>query len=329
MVRLNSPDDLPPSKAGLHPRNLHRGPYDFARLRSAHPELARFLRLDPRAGETIDFADPEAVVALNTALLKACYGLATWSLPPGYLCPPIPSRVDYLHHVADLLAGDGHLPRGRAIRLLDLGTGANAIYALLAAQIYGWSVVGSEVDPVAAAHARRLVAANPSVADRIEVRQQPDPAARLRNVVRAGETFDLLVCNPPFHASAADARAASTRKLRNLGGGRRPRAVTLNFGGQAGELWCDGGEVEFIRAIIAESAADPGRCRWYTTLVAKSEHLPALERALHGVRPREVRLIALAAGQKKSRILAWTFTGPKTDSSYQRKRAPHPEPSST
>ncbi len=311
---LNASDALPPAKASLHPRNLHRGPYDFARLSAAHPALAGFLRLDPRAGETIDFADPEAVIALNTALLKACYGLATWSLPPGYLCPPIPSRVDYLHHVADLLADGGPLPRGRDVRLLDLGLGANAIYALLAAQIYGWSVVGSEIDPVAVAHARHLVAANPSVADRIEVRQQPDPAARLRNVVRACETFDLLVCNPPFHASAAEARAAATRKLRNLSGGRRPRAVTLNFGGQAGELWCEGGEVDFIRALTAESAADPGRCRWYTTLVAKSEHLPALERALRAVRPREVRLIALAAGQKQSRILAWTFTGPRPSS---------------
>ena len=49
---------------------------------------------------------------------------------------------------ADLLAADnsGDIPRGRAIRGLDVGVGAACIYPLLGHAEYGWSFVGSDVD---------------------------------------------------------------------------------------------------------------------------------------------------------------------------------------
>jgi 23S rRNA (adenine1618-N6)-methyltransferase len=48
-------------------------------------------------------------------------------------------------------------------------------------------------------------------------------------------------------------------------------------------------------------------CGWFTTLVSKSEHLPKLQQSLNKVNAAEVRVIEMAQGQKKSRILAWTF----------------------
>jgi 23S rRNA (adenine1618-N6)-methyltransferase len=88
----------------MHERNAHRAGYDFAALTRALPELARHVRLNPNGGETIDFADPAAVLALNRALLRHHYGVTEWEVPAGFLCPPIPSRADYLHYLADLLA---------------------------------------------------------------------------------------------------------------------------------------------------------------------------------------------------------------------------------
>ena len=67
--------------------------------------------------ESVDFANPAAVKALNRALLRQDYGLDYWDIPAGYLCPPIPGRADYVHYLADLLAADrgGGAPRhGRA-----------------------------------------------------------------------------------------------------------------------------------------------------------------------------------------------------------------------
>ena len=287
------------TKSGLHPRNRFRTRYDFPQLVACSPALAAFVKPNAYGDDSIDYANPQAVKALNQALLKHAYGLQHWDIPPGYLCPPIPGRSDYIHHLADLIS----LKRGPVVRVLDIGTGANCIYPLIGASEYGWSFVGAEMDAVALRWAKKLVASNPSVADLIECRLQKSAMNCFQGIIQSGEHFDLTMCNPPFHASAAEAAAGTQRKLRNLGG----KKDVLNFGGRAGELWCEGGELAFIRRMIEESVAFAQSCGWFTTLVSKSEHLPRLEKTLKLVKAQEVKIIDMAQGQKKSRILAWRF----------------------
>lgn len=293
----------------MHARNRFRDGYDFPRLTTAHPPLAAFVTRSPRGDATIDFANPASVLALNQALLKDAYGLQ-WSLPTGALCPPIPGRLDYLHHLADLLSGGdpAAIPRGPDVPILDIGTGASCIYPLLGASEYGWSFVATDSNQSSHRWARQIVRINRSVAARIEGRHQPDPRACFANVTAASERFAASMCNPPFHASAEDAAAGSTRKRRNLKLDRT--AAALNFGGTPGELWCEGGEVGFIERMIAESAVRPHLCFWFTTLVSKSENLPRLRRTLSRVEAAQVRTIDMEQGQKLSRILAWTFMRP-------------------
>lgn len=286
-------------KEGLHPRNHFRARYDFPRLIARSPALAPFVKVNANGGDSIDYTDPQAVKALNQALLKQACGLEHWDIPPGCLCPPIPGRSDYLHHLADLI----ERRRGSEVRVLDIGTGASCIYPLIGASEHGWSFVGAELDPAALRWARKLAAANPRVAGLIECRLQKSALNCLVGIILPGERFDLTMCNPPFHASAAEAAAGTRRKLRNLG----VKSAALNFGGRAGEPWCAGGELAFIRRMIKESAGFAERCGWFTTLVSKSQHLPRLETALRQVNAAEVRIIGMAHGQKKSRILAWTF----------------------
>ena len=150
----------PQQKTGLHPRNRHQAPYDFDALCLRTPALSPFVFVNEHGTRTLDFADPAAVKALNRALLALHYGIQHWDLPPGYLCPPIPGRVDYLHRVADLLAESaGEVPRGKGVRVLDIGVGANCIYPLLGAREYGWRFVGSDIDPVSVKAAALLAVA--------------------------------------------------------------------------------------------------------------------------------------------------------------------------
>jgi 23S rRNA (adenine1618-N6)-methyltransferase len=272
------------------------------------PGLERFVQPSPTGSDTIDFADPSAVTTLNQALLAHHYGISQWSLPPGALCPPIPGRADYVHHLADLLAEetDGTIPRGPKVAVLDIGTGANCVYPIIGVSEYGWRFVGSEISPASVAWVQRLVAANPTLEGRIECRLQPSPTAIFQNITRPGEMFAASMCNPPFHASREEAMAGTLRKLKNLGAGKVTRPV-LNFGGQSNELWCPGGESAFVRRMIRESAARPDLCTWFTTLVSKRESLPAIHQALKAAQAADVRTIELAHGQKQSRILAWRF----------------------
>lgn len=294
-------------KDAMHPRNRFRTGYDFAQLAASNPTLAPFVAPNPYGDLSIDYANPSAVKALNRALLAHAYGVSHWDVPPGYLCPPIPGRSDYLHHLADLLAeGSGSsIPRGPSTRVLDIGVGASCIYPLIGASEYGWRFVGSEIDREAVDWARHIVVANPAVANLVECRVQPSPGGYFQSVIAEGEEFAASMCNPPFHASAQEAAAGSRRKNRNLG---QSKESPLNFGGQARELWCDGGELGFVRRMIAESAAAAGQCHWFTTLVSRSDDVPPLVEALQDAGTSDVRTLAMAQGHKQSRILAWTFS---------------------
>ena len=295
-------------KDQLHPRNRHRGRYDFAQLVQASPALAPFVRTNEFQDASIDFADPAAVKALNQALLREFYNIDTWDIPAGYLCPPIPGRADYIHYLADLLAetNGGAVPTGRTVRVLDIGVGANCIYPILGHQEYGWRFVGSDTDALALRASRQLVAANPGLAGAIDCRQQPDPQHMLVGIIKPSEVFDATICNPPFHASAAEAAAATQRKTDNLGHVRRG-APTRNFGGQSNELWYTGGEEAFLRQFITESKQLPQASTWYTALVSKKATLLSVYYFLKLAEAVQVKTIEMAQGQKKSRFIAWTF----------------------
>lgn len=305
------PPTSPPAspKPGLHPRNRHRHGYDFAALTAALPQLSAFMVTTPAGTPSIDFANPAAVKALNRALLRAHYGIESWDIPPNYLCPPIPGRADALHHLADLLAEEngGIIPRGESLAMLDIGVGANGVYPLLGHAEYGWRFLGVDIDAAALANVARILTANPGHAQAIELRQQPEPENILTGVLRKGEFFDMTLCNPPFHASRAEAAAATERKQKNLGKAGRGAAPRLNFGGQGSELWYPGGERAFIERLIEQSALVAKRCLWFSTLVSKAETLRPIEAALTRVAPCATRVIPMAQGQKQSRLVAWTF----------------------
>ncbi|HJW43090.1 MAG TPA: 23S rRNA (adenine(1618)-N(6))-methyltransferase RlmF [Geothrix sp.] len=317
----HTPASIGPAKPGLHPRNRHAGGYNFPKLVAACPELGRFVVRAPHGGTTIPFADPAAVKALNRALLQEAYGIRGWDIPEGYLCPPIPGRADYLHHLADLLAeGNGGLiPRGPGVRALDVGVGANAIYPLIGHREYGWTFVGTEVDAAALASAARILAANPELGQALVLRRQLEPGAIFAGVVAPEECFDLTLCNPPFHASRREAREAAQEKWRKLG---RGAGAGRNFGGQGTELWCEGGEAGFARRMIEESRALASRVRWFTTLLSSSASLPAVHRALRQAGATEIRTVPMAQGQKQSRFVAWTFLDPEARAGWRARWGP-------
>lgn len=299
-----------PSKGELHPRNRHQGHYDFPALIKASPELGQFVISNPYGKPSIDFANPQAVKVFNRALLAQYYGIRHWDIPDGYLCPPIPGRADYLHNLADLLATDnaGQIPRGAAIQALDVGVGANAIYPLIGHCEYGWHFIGADIAPAALASARAIVQANSALQGAIELRQQSDAAHVFVGLLQADERIDLTLCNPPFHASAEDATRGSTRKWRNLGKLDPKRKLpVLNFGGQAAELWCPGGEAAFLKRMASESAQVAEQVLWFSSLVSKGGNVELLQGWLARAGASEVRILGMSQGQKQSRLVAWTF----------------------
>jgi 23S rRNA (adenine1618-N6)-methyltransferase len=301
----------------MHPRNKHAGRYDFGTLTKSLPVLIPFVTLNPLKERTIDFSDPAAVIALNRALLKTYYGVDHWGIPPGYLCPPVPGRADYVHSAADLLGASnaGTVPRGDSVRVLDVGVGANCIYPIIGRAEYGWRFVGSDIDPVALACAQKIIDANAPLSQGVKLRAQKAPNVLL-SLLKPGERFDLTLSNPPFNNSLEEAQAAARRKWENL---NRPD-TGKNFGGQAAELCTPGGEAAFILRLIAESAALGAQVYWFSTLISKAANLERVMKALERAKPSDTRTIEMSQGQKKSRVVAWTFLDKKQREEWRRQR---------
>jgi 23S rRNA (adenine1618-N6)-methyltransferase len=292
----------------LHPRNLHNNRYDFPSLIKTKPQLQEFVKENKYGDLSIDFANPQAVIALNQALLAHFYAIENYSIPNGYLCPPIPGRADYIHHIADLLAScnNGVIPKGKAIIGLDVGIGANGIYAIIGASVYDWDFVGSDIEVEAIKSVENVVNSNDSLKEKIKCKLQSKPENIFRGIINKEDIYDFTLCNPPFHKSLKDATEGNKRKVQNLTKQKTAKSA-LNFGGKNNELWCKGGEVTFIKNMIKESLEFKNNSLWFTTLVSKKENLPFIYKALEDIKAVEIKTIDMSQGQKITRVIAWTF----------------------
>lgn len=298
----------PSEKLKLHPRNKHRERYDFQELIKSCAELAPFVLVNKYEDESIDFFNPNAVKMLNKALLKHFYGIENWDIPKNYLCPPIPGRADYIHNIADLLALSfgGKIPLGESIKVLDVGVGANCVYPIIGNSEYAWSFVGSDIDPVSIESATKIMEQNPSLKGKIELRLQQNSEDIFRGIIQKDDFFKVSMCNPPFHASLAEAQSGTIRKISNLSRQKATNPI-LNFGGQSNELWCEGGEERFVRNMIQQSAEFSKNCQWFTSIISKESNLKSVYHSLENVNVAEVITIQMRQGNKITRFVAWTF----------------------
>jgi len=311
----------PKEKSRLHPRNKNRERYNFKQLISSCPELAFFVKLNIYGDESIDFADPEAVKTLNKALLQFHYGIVGWDIPENYLCPPIPGRADYIHHIADFLCSNnyGKIPTGSGIKCLDIGVGASCIYPIIGNKEYGWSFIGSDINPVSIESANRIIAQNFTLQGIVECKLQPNAKDFFYGIIRKDELIDLSICNPPFHASVKEAQAATLRKIHNLNPDK-DTAPILNFGGQNNELWCDGGEEKFVRNMILQSKKFANSCFVFSTLISKESNLKSIYKSLEQAGAIGVETIPMGQGNKISRIVVWTFLSTEEQNKWKNTR---------
>lgn len=295
-------------KARLHPRNKNRERYDLGALVASNPELKAHVIPNKYGVESIDFSKLNAVKLLNKALLNHYYGIKNWEFPDENLCPPIPGRADYIHHMADLL-GDGDfsaIPKGDEITCLDVGVGASCIYPILGVTEYGWSFIGSDVDAKSIASSQSIVDSNDALKGKVEFRLQSSPRNILQGIINVDDKIDVVMCNPPFHSSREEAEMGTRRKIKNLSG-KKVKKPELNFAGISNELIFEGGEYEFIRIMINESKSFSKNCFWFSTIVSKQSNVKGIRGLLVKSGTVQIKTIPMGTGNKSSRIIAWTY----------------------
>jgi len=295
-------------KARLHSRNKNRERYDLSALTTSNPELKNYIMPNKYGVESVDFSNSLAVKLLNKALLNHYYGIKSWDFPDENLCPPIPGRADYIHHIADLLGENNFdkIPFGDNITCLDVGLGASCIYPIIGVTEYAWKFIGTDIDPKSIASAQNIVNSNSSLKDKIECRLQKNPKDVFHSIIGKEDKIDLTICNPPFHSSIEEAQKGTRRKIKNLSG-KKVKKPELNFAGISNELICDGGEYQFIQNMIRESKKISKNCYWFSSLVSKQSNLKGIYKLLEKIEANQIKTIPMGTGNKSSRIVAWTF----------------------
>ncbi|GAA4897961.1 23S rRNA (adenine(1618)-N(6))-methyltransferase RlmF [Flaviramulus aquimarinus] len=267
----------------------------------AYPDLLAFVFENKYETKTIDFANPKAVKALNTALLFKYYHIKFWEFPDTNLCPPIPGRIDYIHHVSDLLKPSKTIEN---INVLDIGTGASCIYPLLGNAAYHWNFVATDIDKNALQNAQKIIDNN-DLNKVITLRYQKEASQIFKGVLNEDDRFSVTICNPPFYKSETEAIEATTRKLKGLHS--ESHTFVRNFSGTQNELWYKGGEKAFLHTYLYESSLFKKQCVWFTTLVSKKDLVKGMYTSLKKLGATDIKTIAMGQGNKISRIVAWTF----------------------
>jgi 23S rRNA (adenine1618-N6)-methyltransferase len=193
--------------------------------------------------------------------------------------------------------------------VLDIGTGASAIYPLLgAATRADWTFVGTDVTDVALACAQEnLRKQDVGIRERITFRDArcatgsietsgenvDDPQIGiLRGVVREDEEFTFCMCNPPFFESIKDAES-------------NPNTAC---GGTEIEMVCPGGEEAFTERMFLESLGMKHRVHWFTTMCGKKKTMTKLRARMHAARVPAIRTTELVHGKTSRWCIAWSFS---------------------
>jgi 23S rRNA (adenine1618-N6)-methyltransferase len=280
----------------MHPKNKHNNPYDFNSLVTEFPELNKHIITTKFGDLSIDFANPKSVKSLNQAILKFHYKIKYWDFPDKNLCPPIPGRVDYIHHISELINKE------KKTLILDIGSGATLIYPLLGIAEYNWSFVVSDVDKESIKNAKNIVQKN-KLENKIEIRIQKNKSNILKGIIKPNEVFSVTMCNPPFYKSVNEAKQANLKKMKGL----KTHNEQRNFSGTSNELWYKGGEKAFLHNYLYESSLYKNNAIWFTSLVSKKDNVKSILISLKKLGAKNVKTMQMKQGNKISRIVAWSY----------------------
>ena len=308
-------------KPKLHPRNRNRNRYDLQAMVISCPQLAAYIQPNKLGADSINFSDPIAVKLLNKAILHQYYNISYWEFSDDNLCPPIPGRAEYIHHIADLLSenNNGIIPLGSSVTCLDIGVGASCIYPIIGISEYNWNFIASDIDPQSLKSSQKIINSNPSLIGKVTYKTQNQVKNIFKGIVNKNDKIDISICNPPFHSSAAEALKGSKRKTRNLTG-QNKNWPQLNFSGNKNELVYQGGELQFAANMISESLEFRQNILWFSLLISKASNLKSIYKLLKKNQPKEVKTINIKTGNKTSRIVAWTYFSSEQTSNWKEKK---------
>ncbi|XP_043495887.1 RNA N6-adenosine-methyltransferase mettl16 isoform X2 [Polistes fuscatus] len=184
------------------------------------------------------------------------------------------------------------------IKGIDIGTGAVCIYPLLLAKMYGYSMLGTEINETSIESAIENVKNN-TLENLIKV-IKVDEENIFKEVINENEHFHFTMCNPPFFETQGNLEKAKRHPPRN--------APT----GSDEELSVEGGELLFITRMIEESIQIGDKIKIYTTMIGKRKNSLYFPKFLRRNGIKNFTWTEFCQGHTKRWGLAWSFLSMET-----------------
>ncbi|OAX37931.1 S-adenosyl-L-methionine dependent methyltransferase [Rhizopogon vinicolor AM-OR11-026] len=278
----------------MHPRNPYNEPPDFTDLARHYPPLRPHVFINHTGSSAINFKSLPAQRRLTEALCHRDYGLSL-TLPDDRLCPPVPNRLNYILWLQDIVISTCG---SSTVRGFDIGTGASAIYPLLACRLEPtWSFIATDIDDRSIQLAKQNIAQN-SMEGRIVIEHMRADDAILQPLHTSQMNFDFVMCNPPFYSSAED--VSRSAEFKELG----PNAICS---GAEVEMITPGGETSFVARIFSESLQLRTKCRWYTSMLGKMSSIPDVVCLFREHNVDNYAITEFVQGQTRRWAIGWSF----------------------
>ena len=234
---------------------------DFLILIKEFPELKKYIiNKDDKAEKienienniSFDWSNNELSLLMTKCILNYYFKIKYYEIPKGYLIPPIPSRLNYINLIKNLISEI----KEDSIIGVDIGTGANIIYPILGNSLYNWKFICSEINQEAFDNAKIILQKN-NLEKNIKLIKQKNKDNIFLGILNQENKYTFSMCNPPYYDYEEEIKIEDKK-----------RDTEFNFD----EVYYKKGELGFFQRYFNESICYKKNIYLFTILVGKKSN---------------------------------------------------------
>ena len=232
---------------------------DFLILIKEFPDLKKFIikqNVEKLEEISFDWSNNDLSLLMTKSILNYYFNIKYYNIPKGYLIPPIPSRLNYLNLINNLLLKEINCKSSNIIGI-DIGTGANIIYPILGNSIFNWKFICSEINNESYDNAKLILEKN-NLENKIRLIKQKNKNNIFLNILNQQNKYTFSLCNPPYYDYETEIKLDEKK-----------RDNEFNFD----EVYYKKGEFGFFQRYFSESICYKKNVYLFSILIGKKANM--------------------------------------------------------
>jgi 23S rRNA (adenine1618-N6)-methyltransferase len=227
---------------------------DFLILIKEFPELKKYIiKYDEKIEEfSFDWSNNDLSLLMTKSILNYYFNIKYYDIPKGFLIPPVPSRLNYLNLINELIKD---IEKENIIGV-DIGTGANIIYPILGNSVCDWKFICSEINNESYNNAKLILQKN-NLEENINLIKQENKNNIFVSIINQENKYTFSMCNPPYYDYEQEIKIEDKK-----------RDTEYNFD----EVYYEKGELGFFERYFEESICYKKNIFLFTILIGKKSN---------------------------------------------------------